>query len=90
MLLDAGADLKPVSRKGVPLVWRLLFSPHVRQNEIGSAPPPRIIALLAARGMAVNTPWNGRTPLDWVDEALGPTSEMATTLRAAGAVNSRR
>ncbi|MDO9337431.1 MAG: ankyrin repeat domain-containing protein [Caulobacter sp.] len=85
-LLAAGADLERPSRKGVPLIWRLLFSPRVSQDEIGSAPPPHILALLASHGMDVNAEWQGHKPLDWVEAETGRDSEIARTLRAAGAV----
>lgn len=86
MLLDAGADVRSPDVDDIPPVWTVLFAPRVEFDELGSAPPPWAIVMLARHGMDLNVRRDGRRALDVVQEQQGPDSPLAVALREAGAL----
>lgn len=86
MLLDAGADVRSPDVDDIPPVWTVLFAPRVEFDELGSAPPPWAIVMLARHGMDLNVRRDGRRVLEVVEEQQGPGSPLAVALREAGAL----
>lgn len=84
-LLRAEADVNARGPKGEPMIINLLFGAGAHTLDgLNNRLPADLLARLLDHGLAKDTLWLERTPLDHV-EAVAPTSEVATLLQSRGA-----